>query len=115
MQDVHALGLHLQVPSDWPVYELASDPTRCVRLDMHAVYVGSQSATAVCPAHAAGRTETVEVVPADATTATTSPAPPSVTHALVQTFAVAHVVVMVTFGSDESLAQTIASSVRVGP
>lgn len=113
-QDVRASGLRFQVPSGWPVYVLAADPTRCVRLDVRAVYIGRQGSSAVCPAHASGRTETVEVESADATTATTSPAPASVTHAIVQTFPAAHAVVTVTFGSDESLARTIAASVRVG-
>lgn len=112
---MRALGLHLQVPFAWPVYVLASDPNRCVRLDVHAVYVGRQGATAACPAHVTGRTETVEIEPSDPTTATTSPAPSSVTHTIVQTFAAAHAVVTVTFGSDETLARTIAASIRVGP
>jgi hypothetical protein len=93
---------------------LAAEPDRCVRLDVHAVYIGRQGASASCPAHAAGRTETVEVEPADAAITTTSAAPASVTHALVQTVAAAHAVVTVTFGSDESLARTIAASVRLG-
>lgn len=113
-QEVRTSGLRFQVPSDWPVYVLATDPARCVRLDVHAVYIGRQGLSAVCPAHVAGRTESVEVEPADTTTATTSPAPPSVTHAIVQTYSAARAVVTVTFGSDEALARTIATSVRAG-
>jgi len=30
-------GLEFQVTADWPVYDLAADPTRCVRFDVHAV------------------------------------------------------------------------------
>src|SRR5689334_446833 len=58
-------GVRLDVPAAWPVYDLARDPTRCVRLDVHAVYLGRPGAAPACPARLLGRTEAVQVEPAD--------------------------------------------------
>jgi Domain of unknown function (DUF1906) len=56
-------GYRLVVPATWPVYDLATDPTVCVRFDRHAVYLGQPSARQSCPAHAVGRTEAILVAP----------------------------------------------------
>jgi hypothetical protein len=56
-------GYRLVVPASWPVYNLAADPTACVRFNRHAVYLGPPSARQRCPAHAVGRTEAVLVAP----------------------------------------------------
>jgi hypothetical protein len=56
-------GYRLVVPSAWPVYNLAADPTACVRFDRHAVYLGQPSSRQRCPAHAVGRTEAILVEP----------------------------------------------------
>src|SRR5262249_6511276 len=50
-------GFAVAVPKSWPVYDLRSHPSVCVRFDRHAVYLGQPSSTQRCPAHAAGRTE----------------------------------------------------------
>jgi hypothetical protein len=34
-------GYSVSVPVSWPVYDLTKDPRRCVRYDVHAVYLGS--------------------------------------------------------------------------
>jgi hypothetical protein len=68
-QAVRYRGLTFSVPADWPVYDLASDPTRCVRFDVHAVYLGSPGADQDCPAHLVGKTESVMVEPIDARSA----------------------------------------------
>jgi hypothetical protein len=68
-QVVRYRGLTFSVPADWPVYDLASDPTRCVRFDVHAVYLGSPGADQDCPAHLVGKTESVMVEPIDARSA----------------------------------------------
>src|SRR5262249_13049722 len=47
---VHYQSVTFQVPSNWPVYDLAQDPTRCVRYDVHAVYLGHEGSTPNCPA-----------------------------------------------------------------
>jgi hypothetical protein len=56
-------GYKLTVPAAWPVYDLAADPTVCVRFDRHAVYLGRPSSRQRCPAHAVGRTEAILVAP----------------------------------------------------
>lgn len=54
------------VPADWPVYDLGREPSRCPRMDMHAVYLGAVGPAARCPASLIGRTEALEVSPAPA-------------------------------------------------
>jgi hypothetical protein len=56
-------GYKLTVPASWPVFDLAADPTTCVRFNRHAVYLGSPGAFQRCPAHAVGRTEAILVSP----------------------------------------------------
>jgi hypothetical protein len=56
-------GYRLVVPASWPVYNLATDPTVCVRFNRHAVYLGRPSSRQRCPAHAVGRTEAILVEP----------------------------------------------------
>src|SRR5436305_11550203 len=56
-------GYRLIVPAAWPVYDLATHPTVCVRFDRHAVYLGRPGAQQRCPAHAAGRTEAILLAP----------------------------------------------------
>ena len=53
----------VRVPTNWPVFKLASDPSVCVRFDRHAVYLGRPSSQQRCPAHAVGRTEAILVEP----------------------------------------------------
>jgi Domain of unknown function (DUF1906) len=62
-QVVHYHGYRLVVPAAWPVYDLAADPSVCVRFNRHAVYLGQPSSRQRCPAHAVGRTEAVLVQP----------------------------------------------------
>src|SRR5271165_6209992 len=56
-------GYRLVVPASWPVYDLATDPTVCVRFNRHAVYLGRPGSFERCPAHAVGRTEAILVAP----------------------------------------------------
>src|SRR5262249_14142035 len=60
---VHYHGYRLAVPSSWPVFDLSSDPSACVRFNRHAVYLGQPSPEQRCPAHAVGRTESILVQP----------------------------------------------------
>jgi hypothetical protein len=62
-REVRYRGYGIDVPGSWPVYELAADPSRCVRFDRHAVYLGRPGANQRCPAHAVGRTEAILVEP----------------------------------------------------
>jgi TRAP-type uncharacterized transport system substrate-binding protein len=59
-------GVSLEVPSDWQVVDLAADPTRCVRLDVKAIYLGEPGPQQNCPAHLVGRAETIQLRPASA-------------------------------------------------
>jgi hypothetical protein len=75
-------GYAAVVPASWPVYDLRSHPSVCVRFDVHAVYVGQPSPAQRCPAHAVGRTEAILLQPLVArsarTPATSGPALPPV-------------------------------------
>jgi hypothetical protein len=55
-------GYEITVPADWPVYRLDTDPARCVRYDIHAVYLGAPGTDQQCPAGLIGRTETVSII-----------------------------------------------------
>ena len=61
---VQYLGYQFQVPSSWPVYNLATDPSQCVLFSTHAVYLGTPSGNQNCPASAIGRTEALLIQPA---------------------------------------------------
>ena len=50
-------------PADWPVHDLAADPTTCVRFDVHAVYLGHPGADMDCPSGLVGRADAVLVEP----------------------------------------------------
>jgi hypothetical protein len=58
--------LSLHVPAGWPVYRLARQPFRCVRLDRHALYLGRPSPEQRCPNRAVGRAAAALVEPAPA-------------------------------------------------
>jgi hypothetical protein len=63
MKEIRYRGYVVDVPASWPVYDLAADPSACVRFDRHAVYLGSPSPDQRCPAHVVGRTETLLIEP----------------------------------------------------
>nr|WP_238351302.1 DUF1906 domain-containing protein [Kribbella shirazensis] len=48
-------GYQVTVPADWPIVDLAANPTTCVRLDQPAVYLGRSTGQANCPARLVGR------------------------------------------------------------
>ena len=116
-------GLRFQVPVAWPVYDVATDVTRCVRFDQHAVYLGHAGTNQDCPSQLVGRTDAVQVEPMDAvsqTTAARAQTPgvvnglsvrqdPSsaITRSLVAAFDSVGDVATVTFADDDALAQKI--------
>jgi hypothetical protein len=122
-------GVTINVPDAWPVYDLASDPTRCVRADEHAVFLGEQGATPDCPAQVLGRTETVQLEQLDArsqldadraTQATTVNGiaaridpEPDTNGALTVVLTDQQVVLIVTYGSDRSLADATLKSLAL--
>jgi len=58
---VRYAGYTIRVPASWPVYRLDRDPSRCVRYDQHAVYLGQPGANQQCPAHLVGHTATISI------------------------------------------------------
>ena len=104
---VHFGGVSVQVPSAWPVYDLARDPQRCVRLDVHAVYLGSPHPGQQCPAHLVGRTEAVVLSPDSHPVA---PGPSAVTGEVAREFTRRHVRVTATYGSAPGVARDVARS-----
>jgi hypothetical protein len=102
----------VDVPAHWPVYDLAREPQRCVRFDVHAVYLGAQSAEARCPASAVGRTETVHVAPGAAGTAPVVHDGGRVAQELTATLPGPGVQVTATYGGDRGVAQAVVASVR---
>jgi hypothetical protein len=64
VKTVTYLGHRFRIPASWPVVSLAAHPQTCVRFDVHAVYLGTPSAAANCPASGVGvRTEALLVQP----------------------------------------------------
>ena len=59
-------GVNLDVPATWPIYDLSAQPTRCVRFDVHAVYLGHAGPEQRCPTGLVGHAEAVQVEPLDA-------------------------------------------------
>jgi len=69
LQLVSYHGYQVQVPANWPVYDLSADPTRCVRFDVRAVYLGTPGPDMTCPSGLMGRTEALLISPLSAATA----------------------------------------------
>lgn len=118
-------GLSIAVPASWPVVDLDVDPHACVRLDRHAVFVGTPGTRQDCPAHLVGRTETVQLGPAASSaagvptlaspvTAAAGAVPAAAVSTADRQIALAATgsgaQLTVTWGSDESLARQIAAS-----
>lgn len=109
---VRYAGYEARVPANWPIHDLSADPTRCVRFDRHAVYLGRPGPDQDCPAHAVGRTETllVEPVTDPGDRSAWAPAQPNTLRA-----AFGRAVVTATFGADEALARTFVRGGAVFP
>ncbi len=65
LRTVTYAGVQFDVPGDWPVHDLAADPSTCVRFDVHAVYLGHPGADMNCPAGLVGRADAVLVQPTE--------------------------------------------------
>jgi len=119
----------LAVPASWPVFNLASDPARCPRLDTHAVYLGTPGPDPACPAgELTGKTGSVQVMPVSATspdlraatrraavggTAIRTNPDSAVTHTIIDILPAARVEVSLSYGSDLATIRTVQSSIRV--
>jgi len=58
-------SVRFAVPATWPVYDLRADPSRCLTLNVNAVYLGHVGPHPSCPATALGKTDAVHVEPLD--------------------------------------------------
>src|SRR6185503_20221302 len=126
-QTINYHGYEFQVPASWPVYNLASDPNRCVLFNQHAVYLGTPGTDQKCPSRAYGRTEAVLVQPEQATvpagtseigsnTASFSGSPTSneaTRHTVQFTAPGPGVQVTATYGSDETQIRAILAGARM--
>jgi hypothetical protein len=63
-RQLHYRGQTIEVPASWPVYRMAAEPTRCIRFDRKAVYLGRPSSKQRCPAHVVGRQRAIVIEPA---------------------------------------------------
>ncbi len=104
-------GYQAQVPASWPVYDLSKDPSRCVRFDQHAVYLGTPGPDQDCPAHIVGRTEALLVEPLAAPTDTVSDADST----LQATLSDAGVAVTASYLDDRQLASSLVDGSTVAP
>jgi len=107
MQVVRYDGVSVKVPAGWPVYDLARDPHRCVRLDQHAVYLGTPGPEQDCPAHLVGRSEAVMISDQAGDTST---APASTRGEITRGLRDGRVHVTATFAHGEQLARQITGS-----
>jgi hypothetical protein len=118
----------MQVPANWPVYDLTTQPSRCVRFDQHAVYLGHQGANASCPARLLGKTEAVQVEPLDSQSraslvgiatselvngqmAAVQPSSDA-TRSIVASFSQLGIVITITYSQNPTVAQDVLQSVR---
>ena len=122
------LGYQFQVPGSWPVYNLATDPSKCVLFSTHAVYLGTPGSGQKCPASAVGRTEALLIQPASTsasaivvgggTAALSEDAPlPAATTATSHMFQVeipkAGVLVTATYGTNEAGLRSILAGAAI--
>jgi len=127
-QGVAYRGERFAVPASWPIDDLSTDPSPCVRFDRHAVYEGASPAMSSCPPRLAGVTDAIQLQPLDARgRAEAGPglraatvagqaalinSDQVVTQHLVAEFPVAGVLVTISYGRDPALARRILASFR---
>jgi hypothetical protein len=119
-------GLSVTVPASWPVIDLAKTPKACVRVDRHAVYLGTPAADQDCPARITGHTEALLLAPAVALRGTQAglgarvsdigTAPALTTQArqsgqFAQTFAAARVTALASFGAHPETVRAVLASI----
>ncbi|MBS1847470.1 MAG: DUF4214 domain-containing protein [Actinobacteria bacterium] len=62
---VTAFGYSVRVPGSWPVYDLGTEPSRCVRFDVDAVYLGHPGPDQRCPSRVLGSADALLIEPLD--------------------------------------------------
>lgn len=122
-------GITLAVPARWPVYRLAANPTRCVRFDKNAVYLGPPSENQNCPARILGQVAAVLVQPLDAAGVNRAmsrlkpavvdgqPVAVAIASAVQPAYKMvsrrAHAEVVVTSGTNSTVANAVTASIRI--
>jgi len=119
-------GLSVTVPASWPVIDLAKTPRACVRVDRHAVYLGTPAPDQDCPARIMGHTEALLLAPAAAlkgtqaglgATATAVGTAPALTAQarqlgqFAQTFTAARVTALASFGENPETVRAVLASI----
>jgi Rv2525c-like, glycoside hydrolase-like domain len=127
---LHYLGYQFQVPSSWPVYNLATDSSKCVLFSIHAVYLGTPGSGQDCPASALGRTEALLIQPASSASTSASaivvgggtaalsedaalPAATTATHMFQVDIPKAGVLVTATYGTNEAGLRSILAGATI--
>ena len=127
---MHYLGYQFQVPSSWPVYKLATDPSKCILFSTHAVYLGTPGSGQDCPASALGRTEALLIQPASSVGTSASaivvgggtaalsedaalPASTTATHMFQVEIPKAGVLVTATYGTNETGLRSILAGATI--
>ena len=108
-QHVAYLGHTFTVPSGWSVVNLGKDPTACVRFDVHAIYLGTPSASQKCAATGAAATEAAVLV-SPASVGTSASAQDNAVERRI-TATLKNVQITASYGTDRSVvAQVLASA-----
>jgi hypothetical protein len=124
-------SVRFAVPATWPVYDLRADPSRCLRLNVNAVYLGHVGPHPSCPATALGKTDAVHVEPLDSqsraqvvlgpstTTVAGQPALTDPSSATSRSIVVAlerlGLLVTLSYGSNPALDQSILATFQASP
>lgn len=103
-------GYTAAVPVSWPVYDLSKDPTRCVRFDQHAVYLGTPGKDQRCPAHLVGRTEALLVQPLSSSASPPAEGVHASAGELRKDLRGAQVAVTASYSQDKKLASSLLNS-----
>ena len=127
LRSITYAGMSVTFPASWPVVDLAKTPRACVRVDRHAVYLGTPAPDQDCPARIQGHTEALLLAPAAALRGTqaglgaavadigTAPALTAQARQLgqfAQTFASARVTALASFGANPETVQAVLASMK---
>ncbi len=127
LRSITYAGMSVTFPASWPVVDLAKTPRACVRVDRHAVYLGTPAPDQDCPARIQGHTEALLLAPAAALRGTqaglgaavadigTAPALTAQARQLgqfAQTFAAARVTALASFGANPETVQAVLASMK---
>lgn len=125
LRTVDYRGYRIEVPASWEVVDLETAPTRCVRFDQNAIYLGKQGLRQKCPSTVVGRTEALLVEPledgvirpdtivATAGAARTGTLPEPRDHEITVQVPAAGVLVTATYGDSATGIRSVLDSARI--